>query len=111
MPLAIGIDKEIIARMPTIDRKALRVALSIHTHTTRYLTALDKAKTRFDLDGNPAGEVLEAHRVLAVDTVKARKKKIAEQRKEQEQAALEEQEKIKRDEKLRLLAEKFSVRR
>lgn len=110
-PVAIGIDKEIVARIPDIDRKLLRIALGIHTHTTRYLNALVKAKTRFDLDGKPAGEILEAHRVLAADTLKARKNKLAEQRKEQERAALEEQERIKREEKLRQLAEKFSARR
>lgn len=111
LPVAIGIDKEIVKRIPDIDRKMLRVALGIHTHSTRYLNALVKAKTRFDLEGNPAGEILEAHRILAADTVKARQKKIAEQRKEQERAALEEQERIKREEKLRLLTEKFTARR
>lgn len=110
-PVAIGIDKEIIARVPDIDRKLLRIALGIHTHSTRYLNALVKSKTRFDLDGKPAGEIVEAHRTLAADTLKARKKKIADQRKEQERAALEEQERIKREEKLRQLAEKFGPRR
>ena len=110
-PLAIGIDKAIIARIPDIDRKQLRIALSIHTHSTRYLKAMEKAQTRFDLDGNPSGDIVEAHRTLAADTLKARQKKSAEQRKERERAAQEAREQQKREEKLRQLTEKFSPRR
>ena len=30
LPLAIGIDKQILARQPDVDRKTLRVALGLH---------------------------------------------------------------------------------
>lgn len=106
-PLAIGIDKQVIERLPDINRKELRVALSIHTHSVRYLKALEKATQRVDLDGNPAGEVAESHRTHASEILKERFKKVAEKRKEQEKIAREER---RRDDKLRQLAEKFSPR-
>ena len=36
-PLAIGIDKQLIAQEPDLNRKALRLALRSHTMSTRYL--------------------------------------------------------------------------
>ena len=111
VPLSIGVDKAIIQRLPEVNRKHLRIALAIHTHSTRYLKSMEKAQTRFDLDGNPCGEVLEAHRHLAAETLKARHKKAAEHRKERERAAEEERKQHRHAEKLRLLAEKFSAKR
>jgi ProP effector len=106
-PLAVGIDKQVIDRLPNINRKELRVALSMHTHSVRYLKAMEKATQRFDLDGNPAGEVPENHRTHASEMLKERFKKAAEKRKEQEQIAREQR---RREDKLRQLAEKFSPR-
>lgn len=106
-PLAIGIDKQLLARLPDLDRKVLRTALRFHTHSLRYLKSMEKAMVCFDLDGNPADEVTEAHRSHASETIRERFKKDAEQRKAQRQA--EEAEK-KRTEKLGQLAAKFSRR-
>ena len=36
-PLAIGIDKQLLAQQPDLSRKALRLALRSHTMSTRYL--------------------------------------------------------------------------
>lgn len=107
-PLAIGIDKQVLARLPGIDKKALRIALGLHTNSTRYLKAMEKAQQRFDLDGNVAGEVPDEHRARASEALKERFKKIAQQRREKQQ---EERETARRQEKLQQLAEKFSPRR
>lgn len=106
-PLAIGIDKEILARLPETDRKALRTALRMHTHSTAYLKAMSKAEVRLDLDGNAAGEVPEEHRKHAAETLNERFKKQNEQRKAQREA---EEAERRRSEKLEQLAAKFSRR-
>lgn len=114
-PLAIGIDKQLQQRMPELDRKTLRIALGLHTNSTRYLKVMAKATARVDLDGNPAGEVPEAHRAHADEALRERFRKEAELRKTQRQAerAAEEAERAdqKRVEKLNQLAAKFSPRR
>jgi ProP effector len=111
MPLAIGIDKQLIARIPEIDRKVLRIALGMHTNSSRYLRRMAKATNRVDLDGNSADEVTEAHRTHAAELLKERAKKEAEQRKAQRDAAAAEEADRKRAEKLDQLAAKFSRNR
>jgi ProP effector len=111
-PLAIGIDKQLIAQQPEINRKALRIALGIHTNSIRYLKAMKKASNRFDLEGKPAGDVTEEQRAHASAMLEERLKKDAELRKVQRQAELErkkEEEAVqRRAEKLNQLAAKFS---
>ncbi|HNE40064.1 ProQ/FinO family protein [Accumulibacter sp.] len=103
-PLAIGIDKQLLARLPDLDRKHLRIALGIHTHSLRYLKAIEKAQVRLDLEGNPAGEVTPEQRVYASQLVKERLEKQAAQRRAQREAdALARQ----HAEKLGRLVEKF----
>jgi ProP effector len=114
LPLAIGIDKQIMARLPGTDRKLLRIALGIHTHSLRYLKTMEKATVRSDLDGNPAEEVTEAHRAHAQQTLQERFKKNAELRKAQRKVE-ETQRKAddavrQRADKLNQLAAKFSKR-
>lgn len=106
-PLAIGVDKQLLARMPDLDRKVLRTALRFHTHSLRYLKAMEKATVRFDLDGNTADEVTEEHRNHASQTIRERFKQDAEKRKAQRQA---EETERRRAEKLDQLAAKFSRR-
>ena len=119
LPLAIGIDKQLIAQSPDVSRKALRTALGIHTNSLRYLKGMEKATMRFNLDGSNADEVTDVHRAHATTTLKERFKKNAEQRKAQRQVE-ETQRKaeaaqkqaaeaeLQRAEKLSQLAEKFS---
>jgi len=111
-PLAIGIDKQIIARDPEVNRKLLRIALGLHTRSTAYLKAMEKAVSRFDLDGNAAGDIPEEHRTRASEQLKERFQKLAEQRKAQREAQrkVEEAEKAeqRRADKLQQLAAKFS---
>lgn len=103
-PLAIGIDKQLIAQMPDVSRKALRTALRSHTLSTRYLKEMDKATVRRNLDGSEAGEVTDEARTHAGDLLRERFKKQAEQRKAEEAAARAEQ---RRQEKLNQLTAKF----
>jgi ProP effector len=112
-PLAIGIDKQLLARLPEIDRKVLRTALRIHTNSTPYLKAMGKATARFDLDGNAAAEVSEEHRNHATTTLNERFKKVAEQRKAQreaEHAQRQAEQAERRKTELEQLAAKFSRR-
>lgn len=111
LPLAIGIDKQLLARMPELDRKTLRIALGMHTNSTRYLKAMAKAQARFDLEGNAAGEVPQAHREHAEETLRERFRKAAEQRKAEREAEEAERAAQRRAEKLNQLAAKFSGRR
>jgi ProP effector len=108
LPLAIGIDKQILARMPELDRKTMRTALGIHTGSLRYLRAMEKATVRFDLDGTAGAEVTDTHRAHAKETLQQRFKKEAERKKaERDLAQAAEADKL-RQEKLQLLASKFS---
>lgn len=106
LPLAIGIDKQLLAQHAEFDRKTLRIALGMHTHSLRYLKAMEKASVRYHLDGQPAaGEVPEEHRRHAAELIRERLKKQAEQRKVQREAdALAQQ----RAQKLGQLVKKFS---
>jgi ProP effector len=106
-PLAIGIDKQVIAQQPDISRKLLRSALGMHTKSTAYLKNLQNAKERFNLDGSVFGEVSEEQRKLATQTLRELFKKQADARKAREAAAAEEEAARQRAEKINQLAEKF----
>jgi ProP effector len=112
MPLAIGIDKQILSRQPELDRKVLRIALGIHTNSLRYLKGMEKAAQRFDLEGNAAGDVTDAQRAHASEILRERFRKDAEQRKAQREAEeaqrKAEEAEQRRTEKLNQLAAKFS---
>jgi ProP effector len=110
LPLAIGIDKQVLARMPGLNRKTMRAALGIHTGSMRYLRAMEKATVRYDLDGNPGAEVPDTHRQHAKELLQERFKKEAERKKAERAAAVEEEASRKRQEKLEQLASKFSRR-
>lgn len=114
-PLAIGIDKQLLARLSSIDRKTLRIALGMHTHSLRYLKTMEKATHRLDLDGNSGDEVTEIHRSHATEVLRERFKKDAERRRAQREAeALErkaEELERQRIEKLSQLVEKFGKNR
>ena len=103
-PLAIGIDKQLLALRPELNRKALRMALRSHTMSTRYLKEMEKAEVRLNLDGTPASEVTAEARTHSAELLRERFKKQAEQRKAEQEAARAEQRRL---EKLNQLTEKF----
>jgi ProP effector len=108
LPLEIGIDKQLLARMPGLNRKLMRAALGIHTGSMRYLRAMEKATVRYDLDGKAGAEVTDTHRQHAKDLLQQRFKKEAERKKAERDAAVEAEAERKRQEKLQQLATKFS---
>ena len=106
-PLAIGIDAQIMKRMPELEKKTLRAALRSHTNSTRYLKTMEKATVRLDLEGNEAGQVTDEHRARASELLKERFRKQAEERRAQQAEAEATR---KRAEKLKQLTSKFSRR-
>ena len=112
MPLAIGIDKQLIARCPELNRKVMRMALGMHVNSLRYLKGMEKATVRFDLDGNTSDAVTDVHRTHASEILRERFKKNADHRKAQriaeEAARVAEVEAQQRAEKLSQLTAKFS---
>lgn len=108
LPLEIGIDKQLLARMPDLNRKLMRAALGIHTGSMRYLRAMEKATVRYDLDGKPGAEVTDTHRQHAKELLQQRFKKEAERKKAERDAAAQLEADRKREEKLQQLASKFS---
>ena len=107
-PLAIGIDKQLFAAKPHLDKKTLRLALKMHTESWPYLKAIGKTGTRFSLDGTPAGEIEDAHRARASEMLRERFKKAPERKRNQQEEEKAEQRRV---ELLRQLTEKFSPRR
>lgn len=108
LPLAIGVDKQLLERLPNLNRKTMRAALGIHTGSLRYLKAMEKATVRYDLDGNPGAEVTDTHRLHAKEQLQQRFKKEAERKRAEREAAAAEEAARKRQEKLQALASKFS---
>jgi ProP effector len=108
LPLAIGIDKQLLAVQPDIDRKLMRAALGIHTGSQRYLRAMEKATVRYNLDGSAGAEVTDVHRKHAKDTLQERFRKEAERKKAEREAAAAEEASRRRQEKLEQLTAKFS---
>jgi len=112
LPLAIGIDKQLMETRPEINRKQLRAALGMHTRSVRYLKNLQIATQRFNLDDSPAGEVSEEQRALASKELFDRFKKRAEENKaaqaEKDKAERAARAEVERMEKLTQLANKFS---
>ncbi len=75
-PFKLRIQVDIQERAPGVfSKQALSAFFRRHTGTTSYLMAVSKAKQRFDLDGQPAGELSEEHRKLALDELASRRNK------------------------------------
>lgn len=106
-PLALGIHTAIVAQLPEASATQLRTALRIHTASTRYLKGLSQGGARFDLEGNPAGEVTAEQQELAANGLKERFRRGAELKREQEKEKKAREDEAKRAEKLQALAAKF----
>lgn len=107
-PLAIGVHKVILERLPELTKDLVSKALKRHTATTRYLKAVAKGGQRFDLDGNAAGEITDEQRDAAAKLVNDRQQRAADKRKAEEAQRREEAKTKQRQEKLQQLADKFS---
>ena len=89
-PLKLRIQSDIQERAPGQFSKAqLSAFFRRYTGNTGYLIALTKAKTRFDLDGQEAGELSDEHRNAAKEEL-ARRKGLQQER----MAAVREEEQL-----------------
>jgi sRNA-binding protein len=85
-PFKLRIQQDIQARAPGVFSKAtLSAYFRRHTGSTAYLIGLTKATHRFDLDGQPAGELTEEHKQLAQAEL-TRRRQITREREQQAQA-------------------------
>jgi sRNA-binding protein len=74
LPLKLRIQADIQQRAPGLfNKKSLSIFLHRYTTGNAYLKALAQAPHRFDLDGQPAGEVNDEHRSAAVTELERRK--------------------------------------
>ena len=73
-PLKLRIQVDIQQRAPGIfTKQALSAFFRRYTGSTAYLIAVSRAKQRFDLDGQPNGDLSEEHRQLAIDELARRR--------------------------------------
>ncbi|MFZ4651934.1 MAG: ProQ/FINO family protein, partial [Rubrivivax sp.] len=73
-PIKLRIQADIQARAPGVfSKRVLSVFLSRHTTGNAYLKALVQAPHRFDLDGQPAGEIAPEHREAAREELERRR--------------------------------------
>ena len=85
-PLKLRVQADIQERAPGVFTKAqLSAFLRRHTGSTSYLMAITKARTRFDLDGQPAGDLIDEHRAAAVEEL-TRRRGLQQERIDLEQA-------------------------
>lgn len=74
-PLKRGIFQDIQAAHPEVfEREALKIALGIHTRSTRYLQSVAAGERRFDLAGQPVEDMAPEHVHHALLEVYRRKK-------------------------------------
>jgi ProP effector len=86
-PIQLKVQQAIEARAPgRFTRKALSGFLARHTASTSYLIALTKSETRFDLDGQPAGELSAEHREAAKKALADRRERHRAREQEMETA-------------------------
>jgi ProP effector len=87
-PIKLRIQADIQERAPGVfTRQSLSAFLRRYTGSTSYLIALGKASHRFDLDGQPAGEIAAEHHEAAREELTRRRGL----RREREEAALQGQ--------------------
>lgn len=73
-PLKLRIQADIQERAPGVfSKQALSAFFRRYTGGTGYLIAMTKSPHRFDLDGNPAGEISEEHRQVASEELARRR--------------------------------------
>lgn len=82
-PLKLRIQVDIQERAPGVfSKQALSAFFRRHTGTTSYLIAVSQGTQRFDLDGQPAGELTDEHRQVATEEL-ARRRAITKARREE----------------------------
>ena len=96
-PLKLRIQVDIQERAPGVfSKQALSAFFRRYTGGTGYLIAVSKGSQRFDLDGQPAGELSDEHRKLAAEEL-ARRRANANAKREQEEAGRRQRAALLRD--------------
>ncbi|WP_153708156.1 ProQ/FINO family protein [Eikenella corrodens] len=96
-PLALGIDKDLVAALPQYDPALIARVLSNHCRRPRYLKSLARGGKRFDLNNRFKGEISPEEQAIAqqhpaVQEMLARQAaKQAEQQAAEAEAAVAEQ--------------------
>lgn len=86
-PIMLKVQQAIEARAPgRFTKKALSGFLARHTAATSYLIALTKSEQRYDLDGQPAGELSAEHREAAKKLLAERRERVKAREQEMEAA-------------------------
>jgi ProP effector len=70
-PLAIGTFDQLVQRHPEIEFRILRTTLIRYCRRPRYLKAIAAGRERYDLDGQPVGEITETQREKAKSGLKS----------------------------------------
>jgi sRNA-binding protein len=84
-PLKLRIQVDIQERAPGVfSKQALAAFFRRYTGATSYLIAVSRGQQRFDLDGQPAGELTDEHRQVALDELTRRRAKNNERREQEE---------------------------
>ncbi|EMQ9344612.1 ProQ/FinO family protein [Escherichia coli] len=82
-PLKAGIIRDVLedakSRELPLATGVLRGALTSHLHTTRYLKAIIAGGPRYDLNGQPCGEVTEKEKAAASEQLMCRLEQIKQQ--------------------------------
>jgi len=96
-PVKLRIQADIQQRAPgKFTKQQLSAFLRRYTGGTGYLIGLTKAKQRFDLDGQPAGDITEEHRQAAQEEL-TRRRGITETRRADEERGRNERAQLLRD--------------
>jgi ProP effector len=67
LPLKLGVFQELLAAHPeALDKDTLKVALSVHTRSTRYLSSVAAGMQRHGLDGQPVEPLAPEHIYFAM---------------------------------------------
>ena len=86
-PIMLKVQQAIEARAPgRFTKKALSGFLARYTAATSYLIALTKSEQRYDLDGQPAGELSTEHREAAKKLLAERRERVKAREQEMETA-------------------------
>ena len=90
-PLKLRIQIDIQAREPgRFGKPGLSAFFRRYTGSTSYLNAVVHGTTRFDLDGQPSGEITEEHRQVARDELARRRANQVTRRADEERARRDE---------------------
>ncbi len=96
-PVKLRIQADIQERAPgKFSKQQLSAFLRRYTGGTGYLIGLTKAKQRFDLDGQPAGDISDEHRQAAQEEL-TRRRGITETRRADEERGRQERAQLLRD--------------